>query len=304
MPDRKEGREITPDKKVRPNIDSDRIRSLKSRLKDAIQAAEDRWEKTFRQRAADAQASGKYRSDGQVSSSWIKERLDAKMVSFLDPSSIEAECFKLLRSIIFFPPSGKVPRSILVTSSAPGEGKSFVAANMAISIAQSINDHVLLVDCDLRRPQLDEIFALEKVCGLSEYLSIGAPLSEVLYRVGIEKLTILPGGNPPDNPAELLSSRKMKKLMEELVARYDDRTVIFDSPPPMLVSETTVLARQVDAVLVVIEYGNTARESILEMVEMIGRDKIIGFIMNKTPKKMLRYSGKLKYDRYSGSEFY
>jgi Mrp family chromosome partitioning ATPase len=127
--------------------------------------------------------------------------LDKNLVSLLDPQSYEAEQFKRLRTNILFPISGTAPQSILVTSAVRAEGKSFVASNLAISIAMNVNKHVLLIDCDLRNPGIHRRFGFGNVRGLSEYLNDHTDLDRLLLRTHVEKLTILPGGTKPPNPS-------------------------------------------------------------------------------------------------------
>ncbi len=171
------------------------------------------------------------------------ERMDRNLVSLFNPQSFEAEQFKILRSNLLYPVSGNLPRSLMVTSPMPGEGKSFVACNLAISVALNINRHVLLMDCDLRRPSVHTRFGFDNVPGLSDYLSNRTSLSDLLIRTSVDKLTILPGGQPPDNPSELLSSERMSELLSEATERYPYRLIILDSPPPTLTAESSVLAR-------------------------------------------------------------
>jgi len=220
------------------------------------------------------------------------EKMDQNLVSLFNPQSFEAEQFKILRSNLLFPVSGKPPRSLMVTSPMPGEGKSFVAANLAISVALNINRHVMLMDCDLRRPTIHTQFGFSDVPGLSDYLANGVSLSDLLIRTTIDKLTILPGGRPPDNPSELLSSERMSELLAEATERYPDRLIILDSPPPTLTAETSVLARWVDGVVIVIKHGETPREGVSEVIDKMGRTKIIGAIMNNFEVYSSRYYGK------------
>ena len=111
-----------------------------------------------------------------------EDRIDPNLVTLHAPESYEAEQFKILRSNILYPVAGEPPRSILVTSTAPGEGKTFTAANLAISIALNINKHVLLIDADLRRPQLHRRFGFDDGPGLSNYLADGADLPSLLVK--------------------------------------------------------------------------------------------------------------------------
>ena len=220
------------------------------------------------------------------------QKMDQNLVSFFDPQSFEAEQFKILRSNLLFPVSGNPPRSLMITSPMPGEGKSFVAANLAISVALNINRHVLLVDCDLRRPSVHTRFGFDGVPGLSDYLSDGIPVSDLLIRTSIDKLTILPGGDPPDNPSELLSSERMSEFLAEATERYEDRLIILDSPPPSLTAETSVLGRWVDGIVIVIRHGKTARQGVAQIVDQMGKDKIIGAVMNDFEVYSSRYYGK------------
>ncbi|WDN87034.1 hypothetical protein BuS5_00002 [Desulfosarcina sp. BuS5] len=223
--------------------------------------------------------------------------IDEDIIAYADFDSIEAEQFKMLRTNILFPVSGQPPRSILVTSAMPGEGKTFVAANLAVSIARNINEHVLLIDCDLRKPSIHTRFGYNNVRGLSEYLSRNVPLASLLLKTKIKKLTLLPGGKIPDNPSELLSSEAMKKMLVEVTERYKDRIIIIDSPPPQLTAETNVIARQVDGILLVIKYGGTKREMVAEMIGRLGKEKVLGVVFNWLSKRATSYYGYGKYGK-------
>jgi protein-tyrosine kinase len=225
--------------------------------------------------------------------------IDENMVTLNKPQSFEAEQFKILRTNLLFPSSGKSPRTIMVTSTMPDEGKSMVSANLAVSIAQSIQEHVLLIDCDIRRPCIHTQFGFGDVPGLSEHLSRGIPLSSLLLKTIVDKLSILPGGRPPFNPSELMSSQLMSRLLQEVKYRYSDRFIIIDSPPPKLSAEASALSRQVDGVLLVIEYGRTSREMLSDLINIIGKEKIVGVVFNKLDMRYAGYYGLGKYKTYS-----
>ena len=231
------------------------------------------------------------------SAGFDESRIDRNLVAFHNPQSFEAEQFKILRTNILYPLAGNPPRSILVTSSAPEEGKTFVAANLAISIALNVNKHVLLIDADLRRPQLAARFGFDHPPGLSNYLEDGRPLSSLLLKTKVDKLTLLPGGPPPANPSELISSERMANLLAEVTARYSDRLIVIDAPPPGLTAETSVLARQVEGVLVVIRFGKTSKEGLGDVIESVGKQKILGTMINYIETSGSRYYG-YKYGGY------
>lgn len=228
--------------------------------------------------------------------------MDANLVAYYKPQSMEAEFFKILKTNILFPTKGKPPRSILVTSAVPGEGKSFVTANLAISIAQGIEEHVLLIDCDMRRPTIHSKFGIPGLIGLNEYLTKGVPLSSLLEKTAVEKLTILPVGGLPNNPTELLSSDHMKKLLDEVKQRYSDRFILVDSPPPQLTAETSALAKRVDGVLLVIKAEKTPRKLVYELIEQIGKEKIIGVVLNWYDIPFTKHYGYGKYNKYYRNE--
>jgi protein-tyrosine kinase len=218
-------------------------------------------------------------------------RIDPSLVALNAPQSYEAEQFKILRSNLLYPVMGEPPRSILVTSTAPGEGKTFSASNLAISIALNINKHVLLIDADLRRPQLHQRFGFDDGPGLSNYLTDGTDLPSLLLKTSVDKLTLLPGGPPPRNPSELISSERMINLIAEVSARYTDRLIVIDAPPPGLAAETSVLARQVDGILIVVRRGKTQRENLVDLIQCVGEKKILGSIVNYMETTRSRYYG-------------
>lgn len=245
-------------------------------------------------RATDSRTAAKHES------AWDESAVDRNLVALIEPQSHEAEQFKILRTNILFPLAGSPPRSILVTSSAPGEGKTFAATNLAISIAINVNRHVLLVDADMRQPMVHKRFGFGAVPGLSNYLAEGAPLQHLLLKTKVERLTLLPAGFPPENPSELIGTERMQSLLSEITNRYPDRMVVIDSPPPGFAAETAVLARQVDGILVVVRYGKTRRRDLLDLVARMGAKKILGTLINYIETPASRYYG-YKYGGYKRS---
>ena len=228
----------------------------------------------------------------------VDKKLHKNLVSLKKPQSYEAEQFKILRNNILFPVEGEVPRSLLITSSLQGEGKSFVAANLAVSIAMNVDQHVLLIDCDLRKPDLHRIFGLGDVPGLSDYLAEHRSLATLLQRTNVERLSLLPGGPVPPNPSELMSSERMAGMLDEVKHRYQDRLIVIDSPPPGMAAETSYLARQVDGILLVVQYGKTPREDVEDLMDMVGTEKILGTVVNYLDLHATKRYGYGKYGRY------
>ncbi len=200
----------------------------------------------------------------------------------------ELDQFRHLRTKVLFPASGRVIQSVAITSVGIGDGKSFVASNLAASIAQTVDDKkTLLIDCDIRYPSIHRYFGFgENVPGLSEYLSGDIPLAPLLLKPDIDKLTILAGGRTPENPSELLSSKKMIDLLNEIQTRYEDRYLIMDIPSPLIVAESAVLARNFDGIIIVIRYGKILEEDAIQIIDILGRDKIIGVVLNRFDTSM------------------
>jgi len=191
-----------------------------------------------------------------------------------------AENIRSLRAQILHPRSGRRIRSVLVTSAGPGAGKSFVCANLAVSFAQGMDHHGLLLNCDLRKPSLEKMFGVANDQGLVEVLRDGKDVHSFILPVGVENLDILPTGRPPVNPAELLGSERMKKLLDELEKEDDQRILLLDCPPVQSAAETAVLIQYVDAVVLVVRYGKSRKEHVQSVVEQIGKNKIIGVVFN------------------------
>ncbi len=206
---------------------------------------------------------------------------DARLVQSVNFSGEVAEAFRILRSKILVPQDGRqIPRTIMVTSVLPKEGKSFVVANLGVALAQGVDQYSLLVDCDLRLPTLAGLFGMARTPGLVDYLINKADLSTLIRKTSMEKLSILPSGIPPVNPSELLGSGRMHELVGELSERYPDRFVVFDSPPLKVASESMVLAQAVEGVVLVVRQGTSSRVLIEQAIEDIGTQKIIGVVFN------------------------
>ena len=178
--------------------------------------------------------------------------------------------------------------SLLVTSANPGEGKTFTAINLGVSIAQELDRSVLLVDADLKKPHkhhydfADDFFGVDIRKGLSDYLLGQGEIPELLLNPGIPRLTILPGGKSLPNSSELLGSARMESLVFEMKNRYrDDRIVIFDSSSLLLSSDPLVFSRFVDGILLVVEVEKTSPNDLKRVMELLKDNVIIGTVMNK-----------------------
>lgn len=222
---------------------------------------------------------------------------DSALVTWLSPLSHEAERFRMLKTCILYPPSGEAPRSIMVTSTSPAEGKSFVAANLAISLAQNLDRPVLLIDGDLRKPALHRLFGFAHLPGLTEYLNGSAEWESFLKKTDVDRLYLYPAGSPPTNPSELLASSRMVALMNDLAKRQDLFTVL-DSPPASLTADPSILAKLVNGILLVVRYGKTRMSDAQAVVEKLGKEKFIGNVINCYEHSLREYYGYRKYPGY------
>ncbi|ATE60945.1 XrtA-associated tyrosine autokinase [Thauera sinica] len=172
---------------------------------------------------------------------------------------------------------------IMVTSALPGEGKSFTAINLAISMAMELDHTVLLVDADVSRPSVLRHLGLPPERGLMDVLSGEVDdLGEVLLRTNIEKLSILPAGMPHPRATELLASDNMNQLLEQIAKRYADRIVVFDSPPLLVTTEARVLATHMGQVVMVVEAERTTQGSVKQALATIEACPIKLMVLNKS----------------------
>lgn len=159
---------------------------------------------------------------------------------------------------------------IMITSALPGEGKSFTAINLAISIAMELDNTVMLVDADVARPSVLRMLGMPPAKGLLDVLQKNSvDISDVLMRTNIEKLSILPSGTPHPRATELLASDTMVRLLNDMAGRYNDRIIIFDSPPLLLTTEARVLATHMGQVVMVVNAEHTAQAAVKEAIATI-----------------------------------
>lgn len=215
------------------------------------------------------------------STSFMQGKWDGRLHAAVNDDPNIPEIFKVLRSRILHPGDGLASaKTIMITSAIPNEGKSFVAANLGISFAQGMDQYALIVDCDLRTPGIARKFGISGDVGLVDYLRDDKSVTELIRKTSINKLSVIPGGIAPVNPAELLSSQKMKGLVEELSSKYDDRKIIFVSPPALTAAESTVLAEHVDGIVLVVRQGKAGRPQIDKFKELMGKNRILGMVFN------------------------
>jgi non-specific protein-tyrosine kinase len=206
------------------------------------------------------------------------------LITLTEPSSPAAEAYRTLRTNLTFAGLDKPIESLLVTSAAPGDEKSTTLANLAVAMAQG-ERRTILVDADLRRPQLHEIFGVRNEPGLTTLFVDPETLADPpLVASGVENLSLLTSGALPPNPTDLLGSRRMEEIIAVLRAQAD--VLLFDAPPVVAVSDAAVLSTKVDGVLLVVGAGATRRDHAQQAQEQLERvhARIVGAVLTNAPR--------------------
>jgi len=206
------------------------------------------------------------------------------LIALLNPRSPVTESYRALRTNIDFSSVDEQTRVIMVTSAGPEEGKSTVVGNLAVTYAQD-ERRVLLIDADMRKPTVHRTFQLSNRYGLSSFLSRQIDLENAIQESGVPNLNVMTAGPIPPNPAEMLNSNSMTKLMEQLRESYD--VVLIDTPPILAVTDAQLLASKSDGVLMVINAGKVKKEVVLKAKENLTRvnARILGVVLNNVKRK-------------------
>lgn len=207
-----------------------------------------------------------------------------RVLSALDTKAVQSEGYRTVRTNLQYINVDDPVRAFVVTSAAPGDGKTTVACNLAIAIAQS-NKSVCLVESDLRRPRVTDYMQINSGVGLTEVLAGQLSLDEALQTWGGGLLKVLPPGALPPNPSELLGSQQMAQVISRLKTMFD--VVILDTPPLLAVSDAAVLASQADGAVIVVRYGKSSKDAVRDAVSSLDQinAKILGNILNAVPMK-------------------
>jgi capsular exopolysaccharide synthesis family protein len=209
------------------------------------------------------------------------------LITLTDPRNPAAEAYRRLRTNLTFTALDKPIETLIVTSAAPGEDKSTVLANLAVTMAQG-ERRTIVVDADLRRPGLHEIFGVSNDQGLTSMIVEATTLDDPpLVDVGVDNLWLVPSGPLPPNPADILGSRRMEQVIAALKARAD--VILFDAPPVVSVTDAAVLGTKVDGVLLVVCAGRTRREHAQRAKELLERVhvRILGAVLNDAPRDVV-----------------
>ena len=206
-----------------------------------------------------------------------------------NPKSSTAEAYRTLRTNLQFSQGDKEVKTVVITSTGAGEGKSTTCANMAVALAQGGNK-VLIIDCDLRRPMIHKLFKLGNSDGLTNFLVGNIKLSESIKKSDIEGLHVMTSGIIPPNPSELLSCKRMEEYLDKFKEVYD--YIIIDTPPVCLVTDAQILAGKTDGVVLVASCKHVHKKALVQAKGLLENVEanILGVVLNKAESKLLGYN--------------
>ena len=199
--------------------------------------------------------------------------------------SLTTEEFRIIKNTVLrnrWQENSNLHNLIMVTSAVPGEGKTFTAINLAMSISSEKDLTVLLIDGDLSRPSIVKRLGIDADRGLLDLLEDPSlDVGDVILRTNVESLSVIPAGKPNHMSTELLASTRMKRLVEEISKRYPDRIIVFDAPPVLATTESSILARHADQIIFVVEAEGTRRSAVKSALDLISTCPNIGMVLNK-----------------------
>jgi capsular exopolysaccharide synthesis family protein len=202
---------------------------------------------------------------------------NSRLVFFTDPDCLPAEKFRFLGVRLRQIRQNRPLKKVLVTSSIPGEGKSLVSANLAGVLARR-KQRVLLIEGDLRRPTLAQQFGLGRLAGLGEWLQGNRETISNIYRLSDFNFWMMPAGNPPANPLELMQSGNLSRLMSHIENLFD--WIIIDSPPLLPLADTTVWERVADGIVLVARVGKTQKAQLQRALDLVKKSDLLGVVLN------------------------
>lgn len=225
---------------------------------------------------------------------WVSPSYSQSRTIHLDPGFIagkrclayldnvpEAEAYRVLRTQLLQRRNSSGGNTIMITSVLPGEGKTVTAINLTFTFAREFRHTVLLVDGDLRKQSIHKYLGYASEKGLIDYLADGSPISSLITWPGIEKMTIISGGRPFQESAEMLGSPRMKELISDMKGRYPERYILFDVPPILTGADVLTFAPLVDYVIVVVQAGKTSMDDVKKALQFLPKEKVLGFVLNR-----------------------
>src|SRR5580698_4368244 len=246
--------------------------------------------------------------NGPVDAVWLKvppERIlrptptpEQRLVTMTEPDGTGAEMFRVLATRLAHMQKKRRLQKLLITSSAVDEGKSVVTANLAMTLARRPHERILLVEADLRRPTVSDLFSPTPLPGITEWSEGKLALENSLFQFRDTPLWVLPAGKPVDDPLPLLESHRFAKMIDTLATSFD--RILFDATPMFPMADATSLSRLSDGVLVVVREGFTRRKVLNKAIESIEKSKLLGVVFNQASMLNVDYSH--YYGRYGSKK--
>ncbi len=197
------------------------------------------------------------------------------------PTREEVEAYRVLRTQILNRTREAGDNLIMITSALPGEGKTLTAINLALTFAREFQQTALLVDCDLKKQSIHEVMGYESDKGLIDHLIGGCPVSDLFVWPGIEKLTLISGGETVNESSEIMGSPRMKELVADMKSRYPERYIFFDVPSILSGADALTFALLVDYIVIIVQADKTPLGEVNKAVQLIPREKLLGLVLNR-----------------------
>ncbi len=270
------------------------------RIREAIERANRERSGSIRQSLPVRRATTKNRNDVRVATADIQYtetrtvevsktvREENRLVAAISGHPLQ-DNYRMLRTRVLQEMKANNWNTIAVISPTNGAGKTLTAINLAITLARDLSHTALLFDADLRSPSISKYFGHTPEYGVTDFLFNDIPLNKVLFHPDMDRLTVLPGHEPNNESAEVLSSPKFMSLFQDLRTRYDDRIIVVDSAPVLEVDDVLALMPNIDCMLIVVESGSTTNEDLIKTIELLDGVRIIGTVLNKADKKNTAY---------------
>jgi capsular exopolysaccharide synthesis family protein len=224
-----------------------------------------------------------------------------ELITYYSPKSSFSESYRSIRTALLLSSADPNLKAIVVSSPLPAEGKTATVSNLAVVLAQA-NKMVLVVDSDLRKPKQHKIFKIKNLNGLTNYLTAGLELKDLIKSTQVPNLFLINSGPVPPNPAELLGSEKMGNLIEKIKGYFN--YILFDSPPILAVSDAMVMGQNIDGVILIVQGEKTSRETLQRAKKKLdmGKIKTLGVIINNLNIRKYDYYSKQHYYQYYGEQ--
>ena len=273
-----------------PKVLDEVIKILKEGFEELFKSLEERFE-TLKER---------HKKRVYIAKTADNSSLDSRVVTHADPTAHISEQYRILRTNIISKSSNRSAKIFLISSALHGEGKTITAVNLAVTLAQDLDKKVFLGDCDLRGGNVHQLLNIKETPGLSDILVNGLTSDNAFKQSKIKNLTVLPRGEILSSPSELLSSRRMRRLLEELRSRFD--YIILDSAPIIPITDASILGAQTDGIVLVVQAYKTQEHTVRRAQELLeqARAKIFGFVLTQADYYIPGYYS-YYYQRYNGN---